>query len=150
MDETITVCVEVRDLNPNSAFNINFDAAKLLKKLLGESRLPEEKLEDILKCVVDADLPIRHAELLVDAGANVNRSFAGVDKLLRIAYTHIKKDHTNGDMFNFLLKSHAVLNEKEQDFYKDVDPKFLQFYKESIVKFKADPGKTLHSKAKLE
>lgn len=148
MNESISLCIQVTDLNPNPAFKYSFKAESLLKKFMNEAPLSQEKIQEVLKFIIDASLPVEHAKLFIDVGADVNHAYVGVEKLLHIAWRHAKDDSSNGnEMFTFLLKNGAFLNKKDQNFYKEIDPQFLKFYDKNAAEHNDIP-ETLQTRPK--
>jgi len=61
------------------------DPVKLMKRFLEEKPLSDEALQKTLQAYVLAGINLEAIQLLIDRGADVNYSYTGGDKLLRMA-----------------------------------------------------------------
>jgi hypothetical protein len=93
------------------------DALQLIEQFQKQAPLELEKLQTTLQMNVLAGTNTDIIQSLINNGADVNYTYTGGDKLLRMAY----KDPIIAD---FLLKNGAILTSSEQDFFRDIDPDF--------------------------
>jgi ankyrin repeat protein len=110
--------ISVSSVNPSQKATYP-DAAALTKGFLKEKPLSDEALQKILQAYVLAGTHPDIIKLLIENGADVNYSYTGGDKLLRMA-------HQNGNtaVTNLLLKEFASLTDAEKRFFRDIDPEF--------------------------
>lgn len=140
----LTAVIQVHDLNPEQSLKYTFTASKLFNKLLQESSMSQESLQYVLKYTLDAGLPAEFVRKLIENGADVNHSYAGINKLLHSAWRHVKNDMQHAtEIFTMLLEKGAFLTPKEQEFYSEVDPKFLEHYNRLASNY---PAAAAHSK----
>lgn len=122
------------------------DPLKLTKIFLEEKPLSDEALHKTLQAYVLAGTNLDTIQLLIDKGADVNYTYAGGDKLLRMAYKN-----GNSAVTKLLLENLASLTASEKEFFMDIDPGFAKsigFLKageksaSTVNSYKSGPQKT--------
>ncbi len=116
--ESVLLYISVNDVVPNSKATYP-NVEKLTEHFLKEKALSKEELQKILQAYVLAGTDLRMMQRLIDHGADVNYSYVGGDKLLRMA-------HENPAVTKLLIKNSASLTGLEQQFFKDIDPNFAK------------------------
>lgn len=112
--------ISVSDVDPTQKDTYP-DVVELTQSFLKDKPLSKEALQRTLQAYVLAGSKLDCIKFLIDHGADVNYSYAGGDKLLRMA-------HQNGNsaVINLLLKNSAALTNPEQKFFRDIDPDFAR------------------------
>jgi hypothetical protein len=125
-EDTIAIVIQVTSTGLAAKQPLKINSSKLLQELLQESHLSQKDLQTVLQFIIDGNLPVEHAQQLIDKGADVNHSYPGMQNLLHLAWKHVKEDK---NMWDLLFNKSASLDGKAQTHYSDVDPEFLKYYK---------------------
>lgn len=97
------------------------DALKLSQKFMRETPLSKEQLQEVLKAYVLDGKDLKLIKLYIEQGADVNYTYTGGDKLLRMA--HQKGNNAAVDL---LLEKKATLTLSEEVFFKAIAPEFAK------------------------
>jgi ankyrin repeat protein len=95
------------------------DAAKLTADFIQQKPLAAEPLQKTLQALVMAGENLQAIQVLIDAGADVNYTYTGANKLLFMAYKN-----GNPEVVNLLLQNGASLTPNEREFFKEMEPAF--------------------------